>query len=75
MPCASSTLVSAKTLRTSSSTTRIFRPSNTASALWSCSSSRRFAGGRRDSTRWRKSDVSSSRRSGDEASLTMIVSA
>ncbi len=75
IPWPSSTLVRAKTLRTSSSTTSTRLPWNTASALCSCSSMRRFSCGSRDSTRWRNSDVSSSSRSGELTSFTMIVSA
>ena len=62
-------------LRTSSSTTSTFLPGKSASALCSCSSIWRFSSGSFASTRWRKSDVSSSSRSGERASLTMIVSA
>ena len=62
-------------LRTSSSTTSTFLPANTASVLCSCSSIRRFCSGSFASTRCRNSAVSSSSRSGDFTSFTMIVSA
>ena len=75
IPFASSALVSAKTLRTSSSTISTFLPAKTASVECSCSSILRFESGSFASTRCRKSDVSSSSRSGERASLTMIVSA
>ena len=75
MPCDSSTLVSAKTFRTSSSTIRIFLWLKTSSAECSCSSILRFSCGSFPSTRWRKSDVSSSSRSGELTSLTTIDSA
>ena len=75
IPWPSRTLVSAKTFRTSSSTIRIFFPGRTALPSWSCSSVRRLSAGSRFSTRWRKSAVSSSSRSGERTSLTTIASA
>src|SRR5918995_576614 len=62
-------------LRTSSSTISPRLPANTASALCIRSSIRRFCSGSLLSTRWRKSAVSSSSRSGLFTSLRMIVSA
>ncbi len=60
-------------LRTSSSTTRIVRPAKAGSLACSCSSSRRLSAGSRACTRCRYSDVSSSSRSGELASLTTTV--
>src|SRR6266571_2950024 len=73
IPCASSTLVRANTFRTSSSTIRIFLSLKTSSAEWSCSSRRRFSCGSFRSTRWRKSAVSSSSRSGELAQLRRLL--
>src|SRR5260221_487252 len=68
-------LVSEKMLRTSSSTIRTRLPVKIASVSCSRSSIRRFCSGSFASTRCRKSAVSSSSRSGDFTSFTMIVPA
>ena len=73
--CALEDVVSAKMLRTSSSTISTLRPASIGSLRWSCSSIRRFASGRSASTRCRNSAVSSSSRSGELASLMMTASA
>ena len=71
-PCGSSTLDSAKMLRTSSSTTRMRRPSSAASRSRASCSIRWRSGGSFDSTWCRNSVTSSSRRSGERAPLMMI---
>ena len=71
-PSGSSTLDSAKMLRTSSSTTRMRRPSNAASRARASRSMRCRSGGSFSSTWCRNRLTSSSRRSGDFAPLMMI---
>ena len=71
-PCGSSTCDSAKMLRTSSSTTRIVRPSNTSSRWRAVRSMRCCSGGDARLHLCRNSVTSSSRRSGDRAPLMMI---
>ena len=75
MPRRSSTLLSAKMFRTSSSTTSTAFPTRSSSDRWSRSSIRCFSGGRSENTRWRNSDVSSSSRSGDSTPLTTTLRA
>ena len=75
MPRRSSTLLRAKMLRASSSTSSTLRPSRSSSEPCSRSSMRCFSGGRSDTSRCRKSAVSSRRRSGDSTPLTTMLRA
>src|SRR6201997_4258064 len=69
MPRRSSTLLRAKMLRMSSSTTRTFLPTSASSDRWRRSSIFCFSWGRSATTRCRKSAVSSSSLSGDSTPL------
>ena len=75
MPLRSNTLLSAKMLRISSSTTSTFLPTNASSERCKLSSILCFSAGRSATTRCRKSAVSSSNRSGDSTFFTMTLRA
>ncbi len=75
MPRRSRTLLSANTLRASSSTSSAVRPARISSESRRRSSMRCFSSGRRASTRCRNTAVSSSRRSGDSTPLATMLRA
>ncbi len=75
MPRRSRTLLKAKMLRTSSSTTSTLRPTSASSLRCKRSSIRCFSGGRLLTTRCRNSAVSSSNRSGDSTPFTTTLRA
>src|SRR6516162_9177253 len=75
MPRRSSTLLSAKMLRASSSTSSAVLPIRSSSELLSFSSIRCFSIGSSVITRCRNSEVSSSRRSGDSTPFTTMLRA
>ena len=75
MPRRSSTLLSAKMLRASSSTSSAVLPIRSSSELFSFSSIRCFSIGNSVITRCKNSDVSSSSRSGNSTPLTTMLRA